>query len=55
MPNIIIGSGAVIAQLKGAMSGAFAALPSQGFPSGTWSAQEKGGSCKASGVWQAFH
>lgn len=55
LPNIIIGSGGVIAQLKGAMTGVFTALPKQGFPSGSWNAQEKGGSCKAFGVWQAFH
>lgn len=53
LPDIVVGSGAIIAQLKGTLNGLFVATPAQqGFPSGTWTAQ--GGGCSASGDWQAF-
>lgn len=53
LPEIIVGSGAVLTKLTGALVGTFQTSP-QGFPSGQWKAAEPGGKCQASGSWTAY-
>jgi hypothetical protein len=52
LPQILVGMGALKIELVGSIVGTFQTYP-QGFPSGTWKAQEKNGSCWASGSWNA--
>lgn len=52
LPDILVGSGALMYKLTGTMVGAFQAVP-QGFPSGQWKASEPNGACYASGSWYA--
>ena len=53
LPEIIVGSGAILTKLTGALVGTFQASP-QGFPAGQWKAAEPGGKCQASGAWYAY-
>jgi len=52
LPKIVVGSGGIIYELTGSMTGTFHAYP-QSLQNGLWKAQEKGGSCTASGSWYA--
>lgn len=57
MPKIVVGSGGLIYELTGDMSGQFVAQPVRSFTSGSWTAKEVGGSgnCFAQGSWKAKH
>ena len=55
LPEIIVGGGAISYRGSGSITGTFVGPP-QGFPNGTWKSKETtGGSCVASGVWEARH
>jgi len=56
LPDIVIGSGAMIYKLTGSMLGTYANTTGQlGFTKGSWKAtQASGGSCYASGTWSAY-
>jgi hypothetical protein len=55
LPNIRVGSGALMYSLKGTFKGVFGAIPSRpaGFKNGAWTASETSGNCNASGTWKA--
>ncbi len=56
LPDIVVGSGALMFKGKGSMKGVFAYKNGKRlFRNGTWSGKESTGLCTASGTWAATH
>jgi hypothetical protein len=56
LPDIIVGSGAIIYKGTGTMAGTYMTVTSpKGFKNGTFSIKESTGKCTASGTWTATH